>query len=356
MRLLYVSRDRSGHDKRFVDAWLAAGVEVEVLAASDAPSETASLDFENRVRATIAKFAPDVVQAGPVTDIAAAVIQTWAGPLIAASWGFDLMRDIERDHLAAAQANEVIHRADVVLVDNDGPRSKAIALGAAPEAIVQFPWGVNLDDFRPDGDDLRDRLGWNSGEFIVLSTRSHEPIYDLPTVIAGFAEAAATIPQLRLLVAGRGSLTSSLSAQVEAAGLADQVLFLGNVGQHELPSLYRTADVYVSASVVDGTSVSLLEAMACGTPVCVSRIVGNRQWVTPHTGFDFALGSATELAQRIQEIVGQPMQNEVANRVEAARGLVQREADWSDAPRRLCDLARVAQSRNTVARNEWIRS
>jgi glycosyltransferase involved in cell wall biosynthesis len=57
----------------------------------------------------------------------------------------------------------------------------------------------------------------------------------------------------------------------------------------------------VSASEVDGTSVTLLQAMACGTPVVVSDIDGNRGWVTEgKTGRLFRTGDAGEQASAIR--------------------------------------------------------
>ena len=44
--------------------------------------------------------------------------------------------------------------------------------------------------------------------------------------------------------------------------------------------MYRAADLYLSASHSDGSSVSLMEALGCGLPVLVSDIPGNREWVT----------------------------------------------------------------------------
>jgi len=84
------------------------------------------------------------------------------------------------------------------------------------------------------------------------------------------------------------------------AGLADRVRFLGQVAYDELPACYRTADVYISASRCDGSSVSLLEAMASGLPAIVSDIPANREWVEPGVnGWWFRDGDAAALAESI---------------------------------------------------------
>jgi len=55
---------------------------------------------------------------------------------------------------------------------------------------------------------------------------------------------------------------------------------LGKLNVDELIVQLQSADIYVSASLSDGSSISLLEAMACGLAPIVSDIPGNREWVT----------------------------------------------------------------------------
>ncbi len=58
------------------------------------------------------------------------------------------------------------------------------------------------------------------------------------------------------------------------------------------------ADLYMSASHTDGSSVSLMEAMACGLPCAVSSIAGNQEWVqTGEQGWVFPDGDAEKLAE-----------------------------------------------------------
>ena len=63
-------------------------------------------------------------------------------------------------------------------------------------------------------------------------------------------------------------------------GVMDRVTFPGFISNNDLPRFYHMADLYISASHVDGLSVSLMEALACGLPCIVSDIPANREWVT----------------------------------------------------------------------------
>ena len=66
------------------------------------------------------------------------------------------------------------------------------------------------------------------------------------------------------------------------------------------PGFYRSADLYLSASHSDGSSVSLMEALACGRPVLVSDIPGNREWIeNSPAGWLFPDGDDAALAEGI---------------------------------------------------------
>jgi glycosyltransferase involved in cell wall biosynthesis len=88
-------------------------------------------------------------------------------------------------------------------------------------------------------------------------------------------------PDTRVLMVGYGSLDQELRARVAELGLDDVVHFAGRVEHSDMPDYVNAADIYVSMSLSDATSVSLLEAMACALPVVLSDTPDNREWVVP---------------------------------------------------------------------------
>jgi L-malate glycosyltransferase len=96
-------------------------------------------------------------------------------------------------------------------------------------------------------------------------------------------------------VAGRTYPSDSDEGRRDGAGP-----FWGQVGQRDLPRWYHMADIYISPSHVDGSSVSLLEALACGLPCLVSDIPGNKEWVEEGVnGWLFRDGDVDDLAEKI---------------------------------------------------------
>jgi glycosyltransferase involved in cell wall biosynthesis len=227
------------------------------------------------------------------------------------------------------------------------------------ERIVTFPWGVDLSHFSPTP------VQTEGPVFTLLSTRSWEPIYGVDVIARAFvlaarqlngayasplhhtggtlAEPTSGAPLLRLIMLGNGSQAAELRQIFIQGGVEDQVLFPGQVSQSDLPHSYRMADLYVAASHSDGTSISLLEAMACGRPVLVSDIPGNREWVTPgEQGWLFRPGDPHALAEGILQAVAR--RSELAALGQTARQTAEARADWDKNFQGLLDAYELAVS------------
>lgn len=342
MRLLYVSRSSVGHDRRFTAAWESLGFEVAaiVIGRSFEPEGAGHRASRAELTVRIADFAPDIVQVGPVTDPAWDVVQAWDGPLIATSWGFDLMAEVDSNADLRERARAVLARADLLFVDNDGPRKRAESLGMDPLRIAQFPWGLDPTWFRQrERTPLSDR-----NDVLFLCTRRHEDIYRVGDVVEAFLGAASDHGNIRLSLAGSGNQTSQLKARVDASGLQGRIVFVGEMDNSALPVAYRAADAYITSSSVDGTSVSLLEAMASGTPVLASRIEGNAEWVSANTGFGFEAGAVTQLETLIREFASMAPEfvQDVRRRANNALELVRQQADWNTSVQKFPDYVRAA--------------
>jgi glycosyltransferase involved in cell wall biosynthesis len=146
-------------------------------------------------------------------------------------------------------------------------------------------------------------------------------------IIEAFALALEDDPDLFLLVGGDGPLRGELEQRVEALGIESRVAFIGLLPESELPALLRAVDVYVSATAVDGTSVTLLQALAIGTTTVASGIPGNLGWLgrEPRT-FAYPVGDLVAFKARIVDAVG-PGGARVA--VESQTADIRRSCDWS---------------------------
>jgi glycosyltransferase involved in cell wall biosynthesis len=101
----------------------------------------------------------------------------------------------------------------------------------------------------------------------------------------------------------------------------------GQIPQKDLPRWFQMADLYISPSHVDGSSVSLMEALACGIPALVSDIPANQEWVTEGVnGWLFPDGNADALAAKILSAAAH--RETLPGMGRAAREVAERRADW----------------------------
>lgn len=99
-----------------------------------------------------------------------------------------------------------------------------------------------------------------------------------------FARAAATVPELRLVYAGRGNLVETLRERAARFGVGDRVCFTGSVHEDDLADVYRSAQIFSLASDRgylrgEGLPLTPLEASACGVPILVGDQDGSQEAV-----------------------------------------------------------------------------
>jgi glycosyltransferase involved in cell wall biosynthesis len=83
-----------------------------------------------------------------------------------------------------------------------------------------------------------------------------------------------------LEIAANGEETARLKRLTIELGIGERVEFSGMLGSEDLARSYRRSAIFISVPVSDGTSVSLLEAMAAGCVPVLSDLPANREWVT----------------------------------------------------------------------------
>jgi glycosyltransferase involved in cell wall biosynthesis len=174
-------------------------------------------------------------------------------------------------------------------------------LNIPSEKISIIPMGVD-EVFFEKGKERK--LELNRRPFIILSNRNLLPIYNVSLLIRAIPLILKEEPGTKFLIAGDGSERENLATEVKNLNLSAFVQFLGRVPHQEMPRLLAQADVYVSTSPYDGTSVSLLEALASGAFPVVVDIPSNREWVADgDNGFLVPKENEYMLAKKIVEAI-----------------------------------------------------
>jgi L-malate glycosyltransferase len=353
MRILYFTDNSSDHNLRFLEKFISHGIEVVFLdATQDAttarplPVGVRSVRFQHSVppdadpsqyegivaelKSLLRDLRPDVVHAGPVQTCGYAAALSGFHPLLVMPWGSDLIAYADRNPEWRRATEIALRAADGFFPDCDAVRAAGERFVTFPnERIVQFPWGIRAGSFSPHGPAVsRESLGFNSDSFTFISTRSWDPVYDIPVLVQAFHGAWKQNSRLRLLLLGNGSEAGQIRSFIAEHGLSDAVATPGLVPAAEMPRWFRAADAYVSCTRSDGTSISLLQAMATGLPVVVTDIASNREWVTENeNGWLATIGSSQEFADKLLRAAGlEPRKREALS--ERNQNIVAERADW----------------------------
>ena len=139
-------------------------------------------------------------------------------------------------------------------------------------------------------------------------------------------EAMRNLPDLHLYIAGSGDAEAEMKAFIARHGLAN-VTMLGHLSSDELiPLVQRAAFSIVPSEWYENYSMSVIESLACGTPVVGSRIGGiPEQVVDGKNGLLFEMGSAESLSEKIRYMVQNP--EEALRMGREARAMVEKVND-----------------------------
>lgn len=104
------------------------------------------------------------------------------------------------------------------------------------------------------------------------------PVKDFALMIDVAREVRRRTPRVTFKLAGDGPLRHQLYQRAEACGLKGCFEFVGHV--EDMPSFYRSIDIYINTSVHEGIPMSLLEAMSHGVPVVAPDVGGIGEMIT----------------------------------------------------------------------------
>lgn len=201
-------------------------------------------------------------------------------PLVLTAWGSDILVTPRasgwRGGAMAALVGWTLRRAALITADSQDMIAAIRGYGVKARC-EEVSWGADTERFRP---------GQPAPGFEVASLRAWEPNYNIDTLLRAWARLRAARPgcEAVLHLLGGGPAAAALQALARELGLGDSVRFTGRVDDVAMVATLQRARACLSVPSSDATSVSLLEAMACGLPVIASDLPANRQWLDAASG------------------------------------------------------------------------
>ena len=175
------------------------------------------------------------------------------------------------DHLAnwRLTAIPVIRLADIIVVPSGYLVDVFARFGLQARAIHNV---VELEVFR-----YRERKPIRP---VFLTSRLHEPLYNVPCVLRAFALVQRRYPEASLVVAGDGWMRPQLEQLARDLQLHN-TRFVGRVPWGDMPALYDESDIYLTATNIDNMPGSVIECLSCGLPV-VTTDAGGVPYIVTH--------------------------------------------------------------------------
>lgn len=214
----------------------------------------------------------------------------------------------------------------------------------APMSIL--PTGLDMRVFESgDGAAFRVKYGIPAGRPMALYVGRVAFEKNIGFLLDVTEKLRRSVPDILFLIAGEGPAEKSLRAQVSKRDLQDNVLFVGYLSRDgALQSCYKAADVFVFASRTETQGLVLLEAMACGTPVVSTAVLGTKDIMGKGQGGLIAKENARDFADKAGRLLSDKALH--ARKVEEALAYAQTWSHTAQAQKlvRFYQQARVLQT------------
>jgi glycosyltransferase involved in cell wall biosynthesis len=194
-----------------------------------------------------------------------------------------------------------------------------------------IPLGVDVEGRHPRHSDpvLRNEYS-KEGPLLLTVSRlvERKNITDLFDAMQYIIE---TYPTAHLVVVGKGPERETLRSEINRSGLTENITLTGRISEDRLEKLFATADLYLSTATYEGFGLSILEALASGTPTVVYDAEGTRDFLS---GLDCAAvidHDSTTLARTTIQFLEN--KEELARRSIAAREYAVSNYSWDSVAR-----------------------
>jgi len=187
---------------------------------------------------------------------------------------------------------------------------KVIKWGAPPEKVVTIHNGFDPRAFMPDvatNDLIREKTVLFTARRLVEKNGLEYLILAMPDIVAQH--------DAELVIAGDGPHKQHLQNLVAHHNLQNDVSFIGAVPHSKLPQLISASDIVVIPSLMEASSLLLIESMACKRPVVATNVGGLPEIMTEGCGVLVSPRDALALSQAINQLIAdQGLRDKLANK------------------------------------------
>lgn len=326
MRICFLSNAKSLHTYRWIHYFADQGHEIHLLSYEEfpfkplnnlivykmtslIPEKMGRLTFLNtfinpfHVKKLIRSINPDILHAHFMTDYGLLGYFVHFHPYIITLWGSDILIGPKKI-FNKIMTKFILNSSNLVTCDSNAIKNECLKYIEHPEKVEIIQWGVDLSMFRENRNRRRETIN-----ITLLSNREFEPNYNIDSIIQSIPYIIEKYPNVRYILKNfYGKKEPELRKLASSLNVTKYIEFITKkMDDNELPEMLYRADIFISVPSSDGSSMALLEAMACGLPVIVSDIPANHEWITHGwNGFFVPVRNPEKLAGSIIQLIEKP--------------------------------------------------
>jgi L-malate glycosyltransferase len=260
------------------------------------------LTLSFRIRKILRTINPDILHAHYLTDYGLLGYLTHFPRFVITCWGSDILLEPKFFLMKRILVKPILNSAKLVTVDSVTVRDECLKYCNDSEKTKVILWGVDLTTFHEKTGGKREQA-----KITILSTRFFDSKYNIDTIVQSIPYVKEKFPDVKYVL-------KSINSNPGLQRIADDLKVSGfiefvckKMGDEDLSELHHAADIFISVPSSDSSSISLLEAMACGLPVIVSDIPANHEWVTDGwNGLIVPDRNPEKLAEAILQLIEKP--------------------------------------------------
>jgi len=184
-----------------------------------------------------------------------------------------------------------VKNADLLTAIATSTVQEYIDIGVETSKIVEIYNGVDLERFKKKCQNIRDLLGIPKEVILILSVGRYHKKKGYEYLLKAMSYVLEKNQNVKCLIIGKG--LEILREPIDELNLSKHVIllkqqffhlkndshFMKNVKNDLLLAAYKTCDVFVSSSLIEGFSLAVVEAMAAGLPIIATNVSGNEDAV-----------------------------------------------------------------------------
>jgi len=201
-------------------------------------------------------------------------------PVMISCWGGDVLREqgARGNMIYEAIFNRAITAADAVICVSQNLKDEVDKVSPGKSTVLSFGVDTNIFYKRNNIADLRIKYGFNQKDKIIFSPRGLGKVYSIENIVRAFNLIKKEMNDVRLVLnatirnENEGRNLEEIRNLADSLGIMSDIVFMSNIAEYEMAEYFSISDIVVSFALSDGMPVSILEAMACETPVICSDI------------------------------------------------------------------------------------